>query len=256
MVDQKYASSTIDRNWNYLNQACQYALRRRRIKTNPAAEVLLPAIRPSKQRKSFTLEQAEILLTEAIPGDPRPAMWLTGLMCGLRPGELAGLRWCYVDIDSDEPSITIAERALEVGDKYVGQTSPKTERGRRRIGLHPLLVAALWCHREEMEIVGLYDPEGFVFCTYNGTPMTMSNMRRAFQNLCENAGFGRGWTTYELRHSFVSLVSSQLDDLVKVADRAGHVDTRPTEGYRHQVRASLPDAVDAWNKLLAREDSD
>ena len=30
----------------------------------------------------------ERLLVEAIPADPRPAMWLTGLMCGLRPGEL------------------------------------------------------------------------------------------------------------------------------------------------------------------------
>ena len=30
-------------------------------------------------------------------------------------------------------------------------------------------------------MLGLYDDEGFVFCTRNGTPMTMSNLRRAFQ---------------------------------------------------------------------------
>ncbi len=36
-------------------------------------------------RKSLTLEQAEKLITKGIPEDPRPAMWLTGLMCGLRP---------------------------------------------------------------------------------------------------------------------------------------------------------------------------
>lgn len=56
-------------------------------------------------------------------------MWVTGLMCGLRPGELAGLRWPYVDIDSEAPSITVAERALEIEDKYVGQATPKTEGG-------------------------------------------------------------------------------------------------------------------------------
>ncbi len=55
----------------------------------------------------------------------------------------------------------------------------------------------------------------------------MSNVRRAFRHLCANAGFGSDWTTYELRHSFVSLVADQLDD---------HVDTRTTEGYRHAVR--------------------
>lgn len=252
MAEKGYATSTIDRTWNYLNQACQHALRERRIKTNPAAQVLLPARRPSKQRKSFTIDQAQALLVDAIPTDSRPAMWLTGLMCGLRPGELAGLRWCYVDVDSDAPSIDVAERALEVDDRYVGQAAPKTPRSRRRIGLHPLLVAALRRHREESKILGLFDPEGFVFCTRNGTPMTMSNLRRAFQQLCARAGLGPDWTTYELRHSFVSLVSDQLDDLVKVADLAGHIDTRTTQGYRHAVRPSLPHAIEAWDRLLAK----
>jgi integrase len=203
-------------------------------------------------RKSFTIEQAERLLVDAIPADSRPAMWLTGLMCGLRPGELAGLRWPYVELDSDAPSIEVAERALEVGDKYVGQSEPKTPRSRRRIGLHPLLTAALHRHREEQKLLGLYDDDGFVFCTRNGTPMTMSNLRRAFQQLCKRAGLGSDWTTYELRHSFVSLVADQLDDLVKVADLAGHVDTRTTQGYRHAVRPSLPHAIEAWDALLAR----
>ena len=170
-------------------------------------------------------------------------MWLTGLMCGLRPGELAGLRWPYVDIDSDAPSIEVAEAAVEVDDKYVGQKAPKTTRSRRRMNLHPLLVAALQRHRAEQKMLGLYDDEGIVFCTRTGTPMTKSNMRRALRTLCKNAGLGDDWTTYELRHSFVSLVSDQLDDLVKVADLAGHVDTRTTEGYRHSVRPSLPHAA-------------
>jgi integrase len=59
---------------------------------------------------------------------------------------------------------------------------------------------------------------------------------------------GKDWTTYELRHSFVSLVSDQLGDLRKVADLAGHADTKTTEGYRHTVRAALPHAVDAWDR--------
>jgi integrase len=252
MANKGYATSTVDRTWNYLNQACQHGLRTRRTKTNPAAAVLLPAARPAKQRKSFTIDQAQRLLVDAIPADSRPAMWLTGLMCGLRPGEIAGLRWPYVDIDSRSPSINVVERAVEVEDRYVGQAAPKTRRGYRRIGLHPLLVAALRRHREEMQLLELYDDEGFVFCTRNGTPMTLNNLRRAFQQLCVRAGLGSDWTTYELRHSFVSLVSDQLDDLLKVADLAGHSDTRTTQGYRHAVRPSLPHAIEAWDRLLDR----
>ena len=168
MARKGYATSTIDRTWLDLNQACQWALHQRMVKKNPAAAVLLPAARPAKARKSLTIEQAQRLLVDAIPGDARPAMWLTGLMCGLRPGELAGLRWPFVDIDSGHPSTEVAERALEVDARYAGQAAPKTARGRRRIGLHPLLVAALHRHREEMHLLGLYDPEGFVFCTGTG----------------------------------------------------------------------------------------
>jgi site-specific recombinase XerD len=102
-----------------------------------------------------------------------------------------------------------------------------------------------------MKLLGLYDPDGFVFSTRNGTPFSLSNLRRYFRRLCERADLGRDWTTYELRHSFVSLVADQLEDLVKVADLAGHVDTRTTQGYRHPVRPSLPHAIQAWDRLLA-----
>ncbi|MBO0728156.1 MAG: site-specific integrase [Acidimicrobiaceae bacterium] len=252
MGDAGYATSTIDHTWDYLNQACRYALRRQRVKRNPAQEVLLPEAVPAKERKTLTIEQAQRILMDAIPEDRNPAMWLTGLMCGLRPGELVGLRWPFVDIDSDEPSIEVAERAREVSQKYVGQASPKTKRSRRTIGLHPLLVAALQRHREEMQMLGLYDPNSFVFCTRNGTPFLLRNLRRDFRRLCERAGVGNDWTTYELRHSFVSLVADQLDDLVKVADLVGHRDTRTTQGYRHPVRTSLPHAIKAWDALLAK----
>lgn len=251
MAEAGYATSTIDTTWTYLNQACQFGQLGRRVKTNPAQDVLLPEARPAKERKSLTIEQAARLLTEGIPADDHPAMWLTGLMCGLRPGELAGLRWPFVSLSDIGPSIEVAERAKEVKHRYVGQAPPKTKKGYRSIGLHPLLVAALRRHREELDGEGLYDPEGFVFCTRNGTPFDLANLRRWFRKLCKRSGIEGDWTTYELRHSFVSLVSDQLDDLVKVADLAGHTDTRTTQGYRHAVRPSLPHATNAWDSLLA-----
>ena len=250
MADAGYATSTIDRTWGYLNQACVWAVRQRRVKANPAGAVMLPERRPPRQRRSLTIEQVERLLVDAIPADPNPAMWLTGLMCGLRPGELAGLRWPFVDIDSDTATLEVAERAQEIGKRYAGQAAPKTARSVRRIGLHPLLVAALARHRDEQRLLGQYGPDGFVFCTRNLTPYSLSTLRRSFGRLCERAGLGSDWTTYELRHSFVSLVSDQLDDLVKVADLVGHVDTRTTQGYRHAVRPSMPHAIEAWERLL------
>ncbi len=77
MSDAGYATSTIDRTWGYLNQACEWAVRQRMVRTNPAAEVLLPARREARQRRSLSVDQVEVLVGEAIPADPQPAMWLT-----------------------------------------------------------------------------------------------------------------------------------------------------------------------------------
>lgn len=86
-------------------------------------------------------------------------------------------------IDSDEPAITVAERVSEVGGRHVGQAESKTAR-KGPIGLHPLVVAALRRHRWELSALGLFASEGFVFCTRNGTPISVSNLRRALDQLC------------------------------------------------------------------------
>jgi hypothetical protein len=96
--------------------------------------------------------------------------------------------------------------------------------------LEPLAVAALQRHRADMELIGLYQPEGFVFC---GTPFLLANLRRYFRALCERVGLGSDWTFYGLRHSFVSLVFDQLDDLVKGG-------RRPCRPRGHQDDPGLP----------------
>ena len=53
----------------------------------------------------------------------------------------------------------------------------------------------------------------------------------------------------------MSLVSAMIDDLTKVADLAGHTNTRTTEGYRHAVPPALPHAIKAWDELLANAGS-
>lgn len=269
------STSTINKSWQTLNTGVAWGKREGLNKTNPASDCILPEARAPRERKSLTLEEATRLIEQAIPQDPRPAMWLTTLMCGLRPGEMLGLRWCYLDLDSDAPAIHIKERAHYRKHRYVGQAPPKRESD-RDLELHPLLVAALLKHREEQKLLdryryveGEFVADGFVFPTSNLTPMLQSNARRAMASLFQRAGIGVGdcpehdecsfkckarpveaWTTYELRHSFVSLADDALENLRLVADAVGHVDTKTTMGYRHTVKPALPHAVNAWNRLL------
>jgi hypothetical protein len=70
MAADGYSTSTVDRTWHYLNQATQYAVRIRLVRSNPAAVVLLPEARPPKRRKSLTIEQARVLVSERSPPIP------------------------------------------------------------------------------------------------------------------------------------------------------------------------------------------
>jgi integrase len=245
------SKSWVNKTWQHLNSALIYGLRKKRIQRNPAADVLLPECRPPQERKSLTLDQAIHLITEVLPADRRPALWLTGLLCGLRPGELLGLRWPYTDIDSATPHVAIDERADFDNDKYLGQKAPKGGRkSKRTIALHPLVVAALQRYREEQAALGHHDPEGFVFTNRHGRGHTPSGGRALMKGLFRRAGFGSNWTTYELRHSFVTLAQNSLGDLQAIADTVGHVSTRTTEGYNHNLRPMLKHAVEAWDALL------
>lgn len=255
MAAAELSKSWVNKTWQHLNSALVFGNRKKRTQTNPAADALLPACRPPQERKSLTLDQAVHLITEVLPTDRRPALWLTGLLCGLRPGEIWGLRWPYVDIDSETPQVAIDERADFDGDKYLGQKAPKGGRkSKRTIALHPLVVVALQRHREEQAALGHYDSDGFVFTNRHGRRHTPSGGRALMKVLFKRAGFGDDWTIYELRHSFVTLARESLGDLQAVADTVGHISTRTTEGYTHNIRPLLKHAVKAWDALLDSEE--
>ena len=67
------------------------------------------------------------------------------------------------------------------------------------------------------------------------------NVRRSPQAVLRRAGLDADdWTPRELRHSFVSLMSSSGMRIEDIADLVGHAGTRVTETvYRHQLRRSV-----------------
>jgi integrase len=217
MADAGYATSTIGHTWTYLNQACLDALRLGTIRTNPATDVLLPEARPARTRKSFTIDEVVTLLRVAIPNDRRPALWVTGLMCGLRPGELVGLRWPDVDIDSAEPAITVAKRVSEIGGRYLGQAEPKTPR-KGAIGLH----APFERHRTTRS----YGPRASRSAT-RCSRTTASDTRAAWSRIVRAAA--NAMPSYEL-------VSKPPQRRHRVAGRLDQLTCQPARPYGHGGR--------------------
>jgi integrase len=66
----------------------------------------------------------------------------------------------------------------------------------------------------------------------------------------------RRWTPRELRHSFVSLMSSSGVPVEEIARLAGHSSTRTTEVvYRRELRPVLTTGAEVMDKIFNRQPS-
>lgn len=201
--------------------------------------------RPESRTPLAHPDQAKSLLATA--GDPLECLVVVGLTLGLRPGELAGLSWDDVDL---EARVLHVRRALKREPEAPRLGELKTGRSRRSLNMPAFVADALRRHRagqaaERLAAGPMWSTSwgDLVFTTANGTPLDPSNLRSAFQRLCDRAGIGR-WTPYELRHSAASLLSAAGVPLELIADMLGHDGTRMTSlVYRHAVAPTIDAAA-------------
>ena len=91
------SATTVRTTHRILSKALADAVRDGVLSRNPAANVPLPkAVQPELQ--VWNRVQVATFLTYAAT-DRLYAAWLLALLCGLRRGELAGLRWSNVDLE-------------------------------------------------------------------------------------------------------------------------------------------------------------
>jgi integrase len=235
--------SSMARIHGILQRALRHAERRGRVGRNVATLVDVPN-GPSSPSRSLTVEQAQKLL-ESARGDRLEALYITGLMLGLRPGELLGLPWTALDLDNAVLRVTQALKR-ERGD--IGQVlvvgEPKTARSRRTLDMPTPVVGALRAHKvrqatERLAAGHSWVDNGLVFTTEIGTPIDPANLRRGFSRLTIRAGLGH-WHPHELRHSAASILSAAGVPIEVVADVLGHDGPRTTAAvYRHLISPSI-----------------
>ncbi len=94
--------------------------------------------------------------------------------------------------------------------------------------------------------------DGSVVLAAGPAPAAAANVRREFRSVCKRAGIGGNWTPRELRHSFVSLVSSSGVPVEEIARLAGHASSRTTEVvYGRELRPVLTTGAKAMDRLFA-----
>jgi integrase len=251
---QSYSSAAVVMGHNALTRTIRHAEARDLVGRNVATLAETPKGQAGRPSKSLTLEQALALLT-ATEGTRMHAYISLCLSTGIRTEEARALRWEHVDFGdpSAKPPVP-ASAAVWRSVRSHGDT--KTEKSRRTLGLPEMAVDALQAHKkrqaeERIAAGGQLSDHDLVFSTRTGGALDAANVRREFKAACRAAGIGGNWTPRELRHSFVSLMSSSGVPVEEIARLAGHANTRTTEVvYRRELRPVLTIGAEAMDRLF------
>jgi integrase len=252
-MDSGLSPSTVQKIHHVLHKALSQAVRWDLIPRNPADSVTAPAP-TTKEMHPLSAEEARRLL-EAARGDRLEALYVLAVHTGMRRGELLGLKWDDVDLDSQTVRIRRTLTRTDNG-RRLALGEPKTRKSRRTVRLTQRAVEALRSHRkrqlEEKLMVGsLYQDRGLVFAGEGGGLINPSNLRqRSFVPLTKRAGL-RQITFHDLRHTCASLLFQRNVHPKFVQELLGHASVAITlDTYSHMLPGMGGEAADAIGAAL------
>jgi integrase len=233
-----------------LRVALADAERRDLIARNVARAVKGPRL-ATAERRALTVEEARRLLTAAA-GDPYEAIFVLGLVMGLRRGEALGLRWHDIDLEARTLRV---EGALQRVDGALTLVETKTRASRRPLPITALAAKAL-AHRKAQQAADqlaagdAWIQTGLVFTTGVGTAIDPRNVNRRFDRLRGRAELP--WLRlHDLRHACATFLLANGVDPRTVMEILGHTTIRQTmDRYGHALPERIRAAADVMDQAL------
>lgn len=160
--------------------------------------------------------------------------------CGLRAGELVGLRWRRVDLEGR--TLHVVETVTDVQGHLV--TGPTKSGKQRTVPLPGPVVDGLREHREQATRTG---PEDWVFPNEGTTygPLRQAYVyRQHFRPAAMRAGISPVPRWHDLRHTYASLLIAQGEHPRVVMELMGHSSIHVTLGtYGHLFPGATTEAI-------------
>ncbi|HTL42097.1 MAG TPA: site-specific integrase [Pseudolysinimonas sp.] len=248
LLTSGHTPRTVHKMRTVLSAALSRALREELILRNVARLVELPAYE-RKEIRPWNVAQATRFLDQARGHD-----WELGyqllILYGMRRGEVLGLRWSDIDLDTDTLRIT---QQLQRIDGALRTGPVKTNAGRRTLPLLPTVRQTLLAHADTHGI-NLSDTaalgEHLILTSGTGNPVEPGNFARTFQVLTEHAGLPR-ITVHHTRHTAATLLKHLGVPARDAQLILGHSNVTTTQQlYQHTDIESKRDALASVERAL------
>lgn len=215
------------------------------------------ADRETQGRKGvWTAAQCSAFLAYAAE-DRLYAAWVLAIVCGMRRGELAGLKWSRVDLDVGVVHVHW-QRAVASG-VVAGGVIEKEPKGRskRSLAIGSAITSVLSDHRaaqrkEIAEFGVIYQRGDYVFCKEDGTAYHPKYFTDRFRDLCNKAGVPI-IVLHDARHSSATVGADHGVPQHAMQKRLGHAHARTTmDFYTHVLPESERRAAEIMEDVILK----
>jgi len=233
-----------------LSEALKMAVRWQLAARNVCDAVEPPSVRPAEIE---AIDEAQgAMLLDAARGTRLYIPVMLALTCGLRRGEILGLRWG--DVDWMHGLLWI-RRSVEQTRAGATIKEPKSPRSRRSVALPPVTIEALQAHQarqqELRQALGPDYQDNDLICPRDdGSLWDPQAFTSAYRALLRRRGLS-GPNFHALRHSHASQLIRAGLDIKLVSARLGHAKSGFTlETYGHLLPGQDQEAARRIDKAL------
>ncbi|WP_187393406.1 tyrosine-type recombinase/integrase [Bacillus sp. E214] len=227
-----------------LKNSLNYAVEQDYLAVNPAAKLKKPTEILITEIK-WNDAHIENFLSYAKESVYYPA-YLLAIFCGMRRGEVLGLRWS--DIDMKRKKMVVVRVLSSDGKTF--KDSLKTKGSRRSIDIPSNLLKELEMIKEKQLELKLESPDqDLVVPNLMGGPVHPRNLLRNLAMIVKESDVPKV-TFHELRHLHASLLLQQNIHIKVVSERLGHTKISTTDRYSHLIPSLQTEAAESLNYLI------
>lgn len=236
------APRTVHHMHRVLKQALRQAVRWRKLAYNPCDAAKPPKV-SNKQMQTYDMAQT-VELIEAMRGTRLLMPTLLAVLCGLRRGEVAALRWRSVDLAKGMLAVVESAEQTKAGIRY---KPPKNDRS-RTVALSATMVEELRRHRagqaQELFKLGTrLTDDAFVVAQADGSPVQPRSLTHEWMRLIGKTTLPR-IRFHDLRHAHATHLLKEGVHPKVASERLGHSKVGITlDLYSHVMPGMQADAA-------------
>ena len=232
---------TAEQLYILLAQLCRAAVRAGHIQVSPMDAIARPYHHPMATAWWSPEDAARFLRLRQLALDPHIVVWVLALCCGLRRGELCGLRWD--DIDLQQCTIRVTRQRITLADGRTVAAPPKSKSSARTLAIPDDLAVWLADHRPAAG--------GYVaISATTGRPITPGGLDSAWRRAVRASGM-RPITLHGCRHTCGAAAVRAGVAMRVLQDIMGHsTDTITSQIYAHVDQRAQRQALDSITGLM------